>query len=394
VAKGLKSTVSSLVLLGASLMLGLGAAEACLRVFPELLPEEAQLRLHWQSVNQPVSRGDPYLGHVFPPNHLGRIERFGGDFAFTFTTDEHGFRNPSPWPRRADIVVVGDSMAFGYGVGDDETWTALLADQLRGSPIINLGLVGAAPQQYLRIYETYGRGLQPALVLFCLFPGNDVGDAGLFDRWVKAGSQGNYLKRRFAIQKDKAGPSIQHLLQQSYLVSFLRYTRKNAVSRVSARTIDFPDGCRLHIVPTFYAEIERQTKPDHPNFRMVLGTVEQARALAEQNGSQLLVLLMPTKEEVYLPLLDDERASAIAPFVAAFDEAGIPYLDLTPHLQARARQGERLFFEIDGHPNAAGHRLIAEVILDHLRRHPQRHHLKAGIDGVASEPLWKRGNVV
>ena len=97
-----------------------------------------------------------------------------GSFAFNFSTDSYGFRNSSPWPRRADIVVLGDSMAFSYGVEDNEAWPNLLAEQLPGSRIINLGLIGAAPQQYFRIYETFGQTLEPALVLFCLFPGNDV----------------------------------------------------------------------------------------------------------------------------------------------------------------------------------------------------------------------------
>jgi hypothetical protein len=131
----------------------------------------------------------------FPANQLGRIERSDGNFAFTYTTDEHGFRNRSPWPERADIVVLGDSMAFGYGVEDDQAWPTLLEENLPDSRVINLGLIGAAPQQYFRIYKTFGQALQPSLVLFCLFPGNDVTDAGLFNRWVKAGSQGNYLIR-------------------------------------------------------------------------------------------------------------------------------------------------------------------------------------------------------
>jgi hypothetical protein len=154
------------------------AAEACLRLFPELMPEEAQVRLHWQDVGKPISQADPYLGHVFPANQLGRIERSDGNFAFTYTTDEHGFRNRSPWPERADIVVLGDSMAFGYGVEDDQAWPTLLEENLPDSRVINLGLIGAAPQQYFRIYKTFGQALQPSLVLFCLFPGNDVTDAG------------------------------------------------------------------------------------------------------------------------------------------------------------------------------------------------------------------------
>jgi hypothetical protein len=73
-----ESIAGSLALLSASVVLTVGAGEACLRLFPELLPEETQLRLHWQSTNDALSYGDPYLGHIFPPNHHGRLERDGG----------------------------------------------------------------------------------------------------------------------------------------------------------------------------------------------------------------------------------------------------------------------------------------------------------------------------
>ena len=114
--KSLNAVIAPLVLLGASAAVAVGAAEVSLRTFPQLMPEEARLRLHWQELGaDPVSSADPYLGFVYPPNYEGRFERDDGDFAFTYTTDEHGFRNPSPWPERAEIVVLGDSMAFSYG---------------------------------------------------------------------------------------------------------------------------------------------------------------------------------------------------------------------------------------------------------------------------------------
>jgi lysophospholipase L1-like esterase len=375
VANRLKSILGIVVLIGASIALALGAAEACLRLFPELLPEEAQLRLHWRSINEPASRGHPYLGHMFPPNYEGRFERDGGNFSFTYTTDEHGFRNRAPWPPRAEIVVVGDSMAFGYGVEDDETWTALLEDRLPRARIVNLGLVGAAPQQYLRLYDAFGQELQPALVLFCLFPGNDLAEAELFDRWVQDGSKGNYYLRRFSENGGEERLDLRGLLEQSYLVNFLRDVRQHARSQLGGRTITFADRGRLQLVPALYDNLDRRTDPDHPAFRMTLDAVEQTRALAEQNGSAFLVLLVPTKEEVYLPLLDQEPPPLTAPFAAQFDDLGIPYLDLTPGLRASARQGERLFFEVDGHPNAAGYRLMADLVLDHLRNNADRYDL-------------------
>ena len=266
-------------------------------------------------------------------------------------------------------MVLGDSMTFSYGVEDHQAWPALLAEELPGGRIINLGLNGAGPQQYLRIYEKFGQALQPALVLLCLFPANDLSDAEKFDRWVKAGSPGNYLIWRLGNDNDDLQQSIWNVLAQSYLVTLLRHARNKLRDwPFMVRTIDFADGSQMYLAPNFYAEMERQAKPDHPNFRLALDAVEQTRALAERSGSEFLVLLMPGREEVYLPLLEGESSPAASPFVRPLDAAGISYLDLLPHFQAAARRGENLFFKVDGHPNVAGCRLIAQVVLDHLRR--------------------------
>ena len=74
------------------------------------------------------------------------------------------------------------------------------------------------------------------------------------------------------------------MLEQSYLVTFLRDARKKVTSAGgSSRTITFADGGRLQLVPGLYANVEREmTGPDHPNFRLVLDAIEQPRALANQ----------------------------------------------------------------------------------------------------------------
>ena len=93
--KSLKAVIAPLVLLGASAALAVGAAEVSLRTFPQLMPEEARLRaaLAGAQCRSPFPSADPYLGFVYPPNHEGRFDRDDSDFAFTYTTDEHGFRS-------------------------------------------------------------------------------------------------------------------------------------------------------------------------------------------------------------------------------------------------------------------------------------------------------------
>ena len=59
--------------------------------------------------------------------------------------------------------------------------------------LINLGLIGAGPQQYLRVYETFGTRLHPKVLLVGFFVRNDFSDADTFDGWLKSGAGGNYM---------------------------------------------------------------------------------------------------------------------------------------------------------------------------------------------------------
>ena len=225
----IRSILQNLLLLALTLLLCSVGAELFLRLFPQYLGEEAQLRLHWQELGQSeteqtMTLPDPRFGFLYRPHFTGRLSR--GDLDFTFHTDEHGFRNRSPWPQQADIVVVGDSMAFGYGVDDQQAWPHLVAERRPDTTIINLGLIGAAPQQYLRVLESFGLDLHPKLVLFMLFPGNDLKDAGSFQGWLAADTEMDYETWRNGRNSRELGP-LRKLLEQSYLVTFLRGARRS-----------------------------------------------------------------------------------------------------------------------------------------------------------------------
>lgn len=60
------------------------------------------------------------------------------------SVDDQGFRGDAPKPDadRPIIAVIGDSVPFGYGVMDDQTYPALLAAQLRGQSVsvLNAGV--------------------------------------------------------------------------------------------------------------------------------------------------------------------------------------------------------------------------------------------------------------
>ena len=365
-----KTWALRLALVGFSITLGLVAGEALFRLFPQFLPEEAQLRLHW-AATQETERGtsDPGIGHRSAPGSTVQVR--AGEASFTYSTDLHGFRNTMPWPAQADIVGVGDSFVFGFGVNDDQTWIRLLADSLPGRRVINLGLPGQGPQQYLRAYEEFGVPLKPEFLLFGLFPGNDVVDAKRFDGRLQAGKPVGYsVWRSFGGRppSDSEAQAKNRLewLQNSYLVKFVG-SLNDVVSPFSGETIDCGNAGRLRLVPGLYASRAKMAHPGDPSFELVMDTIEQAGALTHQQGTELLVVLFPTKEEVYLPVSGKRVPLLLEPFRAELEKRDIPHLDLTPFFQQEARRGECVFYEVDGHPNIRGEQLIAKVLADTLR---------------------------
>jgi hypothetical protein len=298
--------------------------------------------------------------------------------SFTYSTDLHGFRNTMPWPAQADIVAVGDSFVFGFGVNDDQTWIRLLADSLPGSRVINLGRPGQGPQEYLRAYEEFGVPLKPKLLLFGLFPGNDVVDAKTFDGWLQAGQPVSYqVWRSFGGRPPSDGKAQVknglRLLQKSYLFRFVG-SLNDVVSPFSGETIDCGSGGELRLAPGLYASRAKMAHPGDPSFELVMDTIEQARALTREQGTELLVVLFPTKEEVYLPVSRKRVPLLLEPFRAELEKRDIPHLDLTPFFQEEARRGECVFFEVDGHTNVRGEQLIAKVLADTLRNRADLFH--------------------
>lgn len=94
-----------------------------------------------------------------------------------------GFRGPE-WPAQKPpgtfrIMVMGDSLTFGQGIGEEERYTTLLEKELgdkfpgKTIEVLNLGVMGYSAVDEAKLLESIGPVLHPDLVLVG-FTGNDV----------------------------------------------------------------------------------------------------------------------------------------------------------------------------------------------------------------------------
>jgi hypothetical protein len=88
----------------------------------------------------------------------------------------------------------------------------------------------------------------------------------------------------------------------------------------------------------------------------------EARAMATAAGARFLLVISPSKEEVYAQLGGIAPPELAGPLLAALRGHALPTADLREPLRRRARAGETLYFGWDGHLTESGHRAVAEEL--------------------------------
>jgi hypothetical protein len=310
----------------------------------------------------------PYIGHLHIPDADVLASSPRPDFGSALM-DVWGFRNPWPWPERPGIVAVGDSLTYSQTVTDEQAWTTLVARAMPATPIINLGLIGGAPQQYLRIYERFAIDCNPRVLLVGLFLGNDLFGADEFDQWWREGGHGGFPEFREPDAHAGIRGWMARRWRSSSLGALAREVRSSYQSGrlLAGHTLTLQDGGRVQLVPRFLTHMARPR-----GFTLTLQTIEGIHDLATEHGTRAVILFFPSKEEVYLPLVEGQARDLAAPFLPELEARGIAYLDLGPLFRQRAAAGQTLFWEVDGHPNPRGYALIAEAVIGFLKSHETR----------------------
>ena len=119
-------------------------------------------------------RYDPHLGWKLIPENKTVFK--GRHFAALVESSSQGLRDRyyplEPEPGRERIVVLGDSVAWCWGVMIEQCFTKLVEAGLKDTDVITMGVPGYSTAQSMLFYERIGRNFKPDRVLFIAF-GND-----------------------------------------------------------------------------------------------------------------------------------------------------------------------------------------------------------------------------
>jgi lysophospholipase L1-like esterase len=306
-------------------------------------------------------RFDPEIRYVPQPNQRGWI-----DDGFV-TTNSQGFRGPdpaSPKPQgRFRVVAVGDSVTFGFGVNDADTFCAQAEQMLRARmpgldlDVVNIAVPGFGTRQEVALLRRNVARLEPNLVLVGLYS-NDVPDSledGTGGTTVAtAGADNNRV-----LHMNAAPTSWWNIQLRKSRATFMigralkRFARSGewGMSRFTME-IDILEGRDTAQLEAAWTRIEKQ-----------LG---ELREMAVAGGFSVGIVVLPPREQVvglYPHARYQDRVRSLAAPLGFF------VIDPLPALAATDVRKDRLYVAYDrNHPSEAGHRVIARAIVDDLSR--------------------------
>jgi hypothetical protein len=296
------------------------------------------------------------------PNQQEEIQT--PDFTFVRVTDSKGFPNRDPWPTQANIVFLGDSLIVGEGVGLAGSFPELIARMLPNQTLVNLGVPAAGAKRQYPIYQRFGAGLRPRLVVACLYLAADFDNDLHFQSWLREGKNTDYNNYRLKFREThetRWALDLDRLFERSWLLGM---ARELVVGWVAGehRTPDrhhFPDGTEVLLYrPTIEFAAEAVAAHDARIDSMV-NDLEKLRELVVHHDAEFLVMLIPSKEELFGVNASTRALNIVSRTRQRLEEAKFPVLDLYPAIQqGRARQSP--YFTRDIHLNEYGNRIVAE----------------------------------
>jgi hypothetical protein len=328
--------------------------------------------------------------------------------------DAWGFRNEAV-PRQADILVLGDSQSYGYGVAPQDAWPQRLG-QLRERSTYTVASSEFSPLHGFVIWDEIAR-LRPQIVVAAFYAGNDLydvfqlvhrrgqlpelpppqpgqrarietleADSPLSRRarhvtrlgrptwplrdWLRDHSRFYHLVRALGRRSEALGAGTESADWDSA-------RRRAAQHPAFLYAFDGGDGRR-----TVFTVAKRLLPLNTSDLRIAEGlrlTLAALPLIADRVSAakaRLLVLWIPTKEAVFAHVAadhDDEPADFDRLLAAeervrrqlrdAVTTQGLPFVDAGPALRASLDGGQQPYpVDDNGHPVASGCLAIAKAV--------------------------------
>jgi hypothetical protein len=327
-------------------------------------------------------RPDNYFGTAVRPGAVDDRQLANTGVQFNVTTlnwldpNSHmGFRVDRPewqprWP--VDAVIVGDSFSFCFVEWPDCFSEVLARDH--NLSIVNLGVPATGSVGHQRVLDTFGLPYEPRIVIWQWY-GNDFNDD--YDLAVLSGEvKGPPPAPANRVYPDQ--PLARWLYEHSAIYALARTVAlipnpdNIPRNRIQQGSLDLYYGQQ-----DTFNNFSFEGEPVQSGWPMSQQAILAARDQLAGGGSQLVIVLVPAKEETYQPLLEpalggdwfSQVSEGRHKMLEFCQQEDLLCLDLTDELSRFAEQGEQVYWPTDIHLNARGNQIAADAIWRFIEEH-------------------------
>lgn len=292
-----------------------------------------------------------------------------------FQYDHSGYRNPTN-RNHAEVALIGDSFVEGWYVQDDETTARVLEIELQ-LPVANLGVAGYGTITELLVLKKESPRLKPSVIVWFFFEGNDFYEDFRWETNVQLHDPRDPAKR----MDGKALNPTRPWRQRSFAGNLIRLFRRWSDPLVPNRApyVGFLPAPSHDRRPIYFANYASVPWSDWLNglWGQTRNRLEEGDRFCRERGIRLLVCYVPIKFRVYhrsvefpagSPCRNWKVWSLPKDFADFCRSAEIPFLDLTEPLESAVKAGSMPYARTDSHWSPEGHRLVANLLRDEIRR--------------------------
>ncbi|MBI4010638.1 MAG: hypothetical protein HY361_05685 [Candidatus Aenigmarchaeota archaeon] len=290
---------------------------------------------------------DDYLGEVVKPNLDITIYNADRLPVHVTTIDYRGIGLRDDKIQNPYAIAIGDSHTFGLAVDASDMWVNILEKKL-GKEIANMGIGSYGLIQEERMLEKYGLGLKPKVVLW-QFTGNDYLENYRFEYRNLSLDYFNFK---------------QFLINNVAIAKFV-WSKLGQIKHDMA-VVEYNDN-NLSFVFEPYSFLNNIDATGEIKIGEKLGkeAVLRAKKLAVSNNIKLIIILIPSKEEIYFNLTNNYQMKSMRNFCVELD---LDCIDMTEYFSIQAKMHKQLYFRKDAHLNRLGNEVVADTLFQFLNK--------------------------
>ena len=297
--------------------------------------------------HDPNTKFDPELGWSPIPNRKISVPSWG-----TISSNSFGFRSAEIDQNKKQIIVLGDSFAWGFGVNDTETFPYFLDKMVSklGYQVSNLAVSGYdIGQDYLFLKRHINKFNNLKQVILVICTENDLIGTG----------------RNFEHGKRKP----LFIVRDNELILTTNIINEHCLKNLFSRSYFFGRGDLIYkegIIKDIFSRVAGDKYLSARELELVLiALFQKINELVLNHNAELLVVLSPSKGDCI------EKSASLDSFEYIFNNVrfkGLSYIDYVEVLKKEDQKELNSFYLADGHYSRKGNMFLAKTVYEQLHK--------------------------